>query len=448
MDDLLAARSQMAMSLAFHIVFAVFGVGLPLLAAGAEGLGLALTRAGRDDEGAAWIALARRWGKGTAILFAVGAVSGTVLSFELGLLWPAFMAHAGPVIGMPFSLEGFAFFFEAILLGIWLYGWDRTPALAHWLAGVGVAVSGAASAGFVVCANAWMNTPAGFTLGPDGALADVDPVAAMFNPSWSGQVAHMLVASPLATGFAVAGVHAYYLLRQRGDVAFHTRALGLALAVGGLAAFAQPLTGHLLGEQLAHNQPVKLAALEGLWQTTRGAPLTLGGWVDEGAEVTRYGIEVPGALSLLATGAFDGEVQGLKAFPADERPPVGITHLAYQVMLASAGILGGTAAIAGVTAVIRRRVPTDRWLLALIVAASPWGIVGIEAGWTATEVGRQPWVIRGILRTADAVTPMPGLAWPFALFTALYLMLAWMTILLLRRQFHHAPGYPHPPVPR
>ncbi|MEQ1506942.1 MAG: cytochrome ubiquinol oxidase subunit I, partial [Myxococcota bacterium] len=424
MDDLLAARSQMAMSLAFHMVFATFGVGLPLLTTCAEGIGLV-----RRDP--AWIELAYRWGKGTAILFAVGAVSGTVLSFELGLLWPGFMAHAGPVIGMPFSLEGFAFFFEAIFLGIWLYGRDRIGPVAHWLAGLGVTVSGAASSAFVVCANAWMNTPTGFTLGPDGAVIDVDPVAAMFNPSWFGQVLHMAVAAPLATGFAVAGVHGYYLLRRRGDVGFHTRALALALAVGGLAAAAQPLTGHVLGEQLAHTQPVKLAALEGLWDTTRRAPFTVGGWVDEAAETTRYGLELPGLLSFVATGDLDGEVLGLRAFPPDERPPVAVTHLAYQLMLASAGILGGTAALFGAVAAARRRIPTDRWLLLVVVAASPWGMIGIEAGWTATEVGRQPWVIRGFLRTADAVTPMPGLAAPFALFTALYVFLAVMTVILL-----------------
>jgi cytochrome bd ubiquinol oxidase subunit I len=431
MTDLLAARSQMAMSLGFHMIYATFGIGLPLLLVIAEA---AFLRTG--DRG--WRVLAERWAKGTAILFAVGAVSGTVLSFELGLLWPGFMRFAGPIIGMPFSLEGFAFFFEAIFLGVYLYGGDRITDVQRLLAGIGIAVSGAASGAFVVCANAWMNTPTGFVLDAGGALVDVDPWVAMFNPSALGQVLHMLVASWLATGFATAGVHAWYLRKSPGN-RFHVRGLALGLVVGVAATALQPVTGHVLGEALAHNQPVKLAALEGLWDTTRNAPFTLGGWPDETSETTPWALEIPGLLSLLATGTLDGEVRGLREVPPEDRPPVLVTHLAYQAMLGAMAVCALTSLAAAVLAVRARGVPVDRPFLTWVAATAPVGMIGIEAGWTATEVGRQPWVVSGVLRTADAVTPMPGLTVPFLGFTVLYLVLGVFTVLLLRRQFHHSP---------
>lgn len=432
MEDLLAARSQMALSLAFHMVFATAGIGMPLLMVLAEGLWL------RTRE-PLWLELARRWAKGTAILFAVGAVSGTVLSFELGLLWPSFMELAGPIIGLPFTLEGFAFFFEAIFLGIWLYGWERVPPLVHWLTGVGVAVSGAASGMFVVCANAWMNTPAGFTLSPDGTLLDVDPVAAMLNPSAVGQALHMWMASYVATAWLVAGVHAALLLPDRSH-RFHRLALGLALVVAGVTTALQPLTGHVVAEAVATNQPAKLAALEGLWETQTRAPFTLLGWVDEEAGVTSHGIEIPGLLSLLAHGDLDAEVMGLNDVPAADRPPVLVTHVAYQIMLGCAGAMAATTAAVVAWAALRRRVPDHTALLWLVIATAPLGMLAIEAGWTATEVGRQPWVIVGYLRTADAVTPMPGLWGPFLMFTALYFGLSILTGLMLLRQFRHSPS--------
>src|ERR687896_1715479 len=223
MSDLLAARSQMAMSLAFHIVFAVVGIGMPVLMVLAE-------RRWQKTGDPICLELARRWAKGTAILFAVGAVSGTVLSFELGLLWPGFMEAAGPIIGMPFSLEGFAFFTEAIFLGVYLYGWKRISPRAHLLAGILVAVSGAASGIFVVIANAWMNSPTGFDL-VDGQIVNVDPIAAMMNPMAFQQTLHMTLASYTATGFGVAGIHAFLLLFDR-ENAFHRRALSAALVLG------------------------------------------------------------------------------------------------------------------------------------------------------------------------------------------------------------------------
>jgi cytochrome d ubiquinol oxidase subunit I len=420
----------MAMSLAFHIVFAVVGIGMPLLMVISEGLWLR----SRDP---VWLELTRRWAKGTAIFFAVGAVSGTVLSFELGLLWPGFMAHAGPIIGMPFSLEGFAFFLEAIFLGIYLYGWDRVPPRAHWLAGVVVAVSGALSGIFVVTANAWMNTPAGFDW-VDGRAVNVDPVAAMLNPAAFQQTLHMTIAAYVAVGFAVAGVHAFGLLREPRNL-FHRRAFALALALGGAAAVLQPVSGDISARQVAESQPVKLAAMEGQWETERGAPLRIGGLPDEEAETTRWALEIPRGLSFLATGDLDGEVRGLKSVPRGDRPPVAIVHLAFQLMVACGLFLAAVALLGAALAWRRRRLPDHPAFLRLAIVAAPLGFVAIEAGWVVTEVGRQPWVIHGILRTADAVTPMPGLVVPFTAFTLLYLVLAGIVVVLMRRQVFASP---------
>jgi cytochrome d ubiquinol oxidase subunit I len=301
MSDLLAARSQMAVSLMFHILFAVAGMAMPVMMVASE---VGWRRTGDP----VYLDLTRRWARGTAILFAVGAVSGTVLSFELGLLWPRFMQYAGPLIGMPFSLEGFAFFAEAIFLGIYLYGWDVVPPRAHLAAGVVVALSGALSAVFVVSANAWMNTPAGFDRA-GGGLGHIDPVAAMLNPAAGPEALHMVLAAYAAVGFAVAGIHAGALLRRPGN-RFHRAALAIALLVGGPAAVL---------------------------------------------------------------------------------------------------------------------------LLRCLVAAGPLGLIAIESGWSVTELGRQPWIIQGVMRTADAVTPMPGLTAPFATITAVYLALGAIVVYLLRR---------------
>jgi cytochrome bd ubiquinol oxidase subunit I len=290
MPDILAARSQMGMSLAFHIVFACVGVAMPLLMVIAEWLHL---KTGDD----VYYTLARRWAVGTAIMFAIGAVSGTVLSFELGLLWPRFMKWAGPIIGMPFSLEGFAFFTEAVFLGIYMYGWHRVSPRAHLAAGVLVALSGAASAVFVVIANAWMNTPVGFKL-VAGKPIDIDPLAAFTNPAAFHETIHMTIAAYAATGFAVAGIHAFMLLRDRKNPS-HKKALAIAFAVGALAALAQPLSGDLAAREVARLQPVKMAAFEGLFETKRGAPLAIGGIPDVEARRLRYAIELPDMLSLM-----------------------------------------------------------------------------------------------------------------------------------------------------
>ncbi|MFN8481162.1 MAG: cytochrome ubiquinol oxidase subunit I [Kouleothrix sp.] len=430
MSDFLAARSQMAMSLAFHIIFAAVGIGMPLLMVLAEGLWLRT----RDTT---YLTLAKRWAKGTAILFAVGAVSGTVLSFELGLLWPGFMRFAGPIIGMPFSLEGFAFFTEAIFLGIYLYGWKRVPPRMHLFAGIMTAISGAISGVFVVMANAWMNSPVGFRL-ENGQPVDIDPIAAMFNPNWFQQTLHMTIAAYLATAAAVAGIHAFMLLRHTND-RFHRRALGIALGMLVVSAILQPISGDHSAKIVAEVQPAKLAALEAQFQTERAAPLRIGGIPDPATETTKFAIEIPGGLSFLAHGDFNAEVIGLDQFPPDERPNTVLVHLSFQLMVACGFALMGLGLLSTWFAWRRKRLPDQRWLLWLMVLAGPLGFIAIEAGWMVTELGRQPWVIYNVVRTADSVTPMPGLIVPFITFTLLYIFLAVVVAWLMWTQIINAP---------
>ncbi|HKN66304.1 MAG TPA: cytochrome ubiquinol oxidase subunit I [Gemmatimonadaceae bacterium] len=443
MSDLLAARSQMAVSLAFHIIFAEVGIAMPLMMTIAEWRWL---RSG--DE--VYLDLAKRWAKGTAILFAVGAVSGTVLSFELGLLWPGFMRYAGAIIGMPFSLEGFAFFTEAIFLGVYLYGWDRIPARAHLFSGLLVAVSGALSGIFVVIANAWMNAPTGFRI-VNGQPTDVDPIAAMGNAAALSQTIHMTIAAYAATTLAVAGIHAYVLRRRGGTplteplARFHRAAIAVTLSIGIPAAILQPISGDLSARFVARFQPVKLAAMEGQFETEQGAPLRIGGLPDMDRRETRFALEIPHALSLLAFHDHNATVRGLNAFPRADWPPVPIVHIAFQGMVALGTAMALVAVWAAVVAIRRRALryeSTDRALLLALVIVAPFGFLATEAGWFTTEVGRQPWIVYGVLRTRDAVTPMPGLIIPFALVTALYCALGVIVVWLLWRQIVKTSGEP------
>ncbi|HUS66764.1 MAG TPA: cytochrome ubiquinol oxidase subunit I [Kofleriaceae bacterium] len=414
MSELLAARAQMAMSLGFHIVFAAIGMAMPLFMVIAE-------IRFRQTKEAEYLALARAWAKGTAVLFAVGAVSGTVLSFELGLLFPRFMKLAGPLVGMPFSLEGFAFFAEGIFLGIYLYGWDKVRPGLHVLAGVIVTLSGLASAVFVIIANAWMNAPTGFRL-VDGQLTDIDPIAAMRTPFALHEALHMVLAAFMATGFAAAAIHA--AARRRAPAStFHQKALAIALAVAIPATLAQPLVGHYAGQVVARHQPLKLAAMERLERTQSNAPLRIGPF------------EIPSGLSLLAFNRPGAVVTGLDAFPRADWPSP-VVRVAWQAMVGIGTALAGLAFWALFLRLRRRAAWLDgrRFLFALILAG-PLGFLAIEAGWVVTEVGRQPWVVYGVLRTADSVTPMPGLIVPCVTFTLVYLGLAAAVVAVLRHQF-------------
>ena len=432
MTDLLAARLQMAVSLGFHIIFAVVGIGMPALMVWSEWRWLRT----REE---VYLRLARQWAKGTAIFFAVGAVSGTVLSFELGLLWPTFMEYAGPLIGMPFSLEGFAFFTEAIFLGVYLYGWERVSERAHLAAGVLVAISGLASAVFVMSVNGWMNSPTGLELGPGGEVTGVDPVAAMLNPAWVPETLHMVIAAYLATGFAVAGVHAWRTLRE-GPSRFHRKAMGFGLVMGGVMAVLQPISGDVAARFVAEQQPVKLAAMEGQFETEAGAPLRIGGLPDAQAGTTEGALEIPRMLSLLAFHDPDAVVRGLEEFPRELWPPLAPVRIAWQLMVAIGLFLAGLSVVAAWRWWRGADPLGERWLLVSLVAAAPLGFVGIEAGWVVTEVGRQPWIIQGIMRTEEAVTSMPAVETTFLGFTLLYLLLGAVVAVLVRRMVIEEPG--------
>ncbi|MBT1705217.1 cytochrome ubiquinol oxidase subunit I [Chryseosolibacter indicus] len=429
MDNFLAARSQMALSLGFHIIYACIGMVMPFFMAVSHYKWLRT-----NDEG--YKNLTKAWSKGVAIFFATGAVSGTMLSFELGLLWPSFMEHAGPIFGMPFSLEGTAFFIEAIALGFFLYGWDRFNKWFHWFTGVVVGISGLASGILVVSANAWMNSPAGFDF-VNGEYINIDPIKAMFNKAWFSQSLHMTLAAFAATGFAVAGVHAAMILQNK-NVLFHSRAFKIAGFFGAVAAILQPLSGDISAKDVAERQPAKLAAMEAHYHTTRKAPLLIGGIPDPEKKEVSYAIELPGMLSFLAHGDINAEVKGLDQIPVEEHPPVPIVHYAFQVMV-GIGVFLMALSITFFIALRKKQLLQRRWLLVLFAIAIPLGFIAVEAGWTVTEVGRQPWIIHGIMRTADAVTPMPGIAWSFYLFTLIYISLTVVVIFLLNRQIKMVP---------
>jgi cytochrome bd ubiquinol oxidase subunit I len=425
MNDLLAARTQMAFSLGFHIIFACIGMTMPVLMAFSEWRWL---RTGKE----VFLDITKAWSKGVAIFFAVGAVSGTVLSFELGLLWPTFMQHAGAIIGMPFSWEGTAFFVEAIALGIFLYGWNKLGRWMHWISGIIVGISGVLSGIFVVSANAWMNSPAGFDW-VNGKAINIDPVKAMFNPAWFSESIHMILAAFISTAFAVAGVHAFLLLK-RGKNAFHAQAVKTALIFGSVAALLQPLSGDHSAKDVAKRQPEKLAALEGLYKTGRHVELLIGGIPDDKEEKVNYAIRIPGALSYLAKGDVNAEVTGLDKYAKEDRPPVVITHLAFQLMVAIGFLLAFVSLLYLLFSLRWRTILMKNWWLRLIAFTTPLGFIAVEAGWTVTETGRQPWIIYGIMRTRDAVSPMPGLHYSFYVITIVYLLLSFIIIWLMKRQ--------------
>jgi len=424
MENLDAARLQMAFTLIFHIVFACIGMVMPFFMVVSHYKWLKT----RDS---LYLTLTKSWQKGVAIFFVTGAVSGTALSFELGLLWPEFMKHAGPIIGMPFSLEGAAFFVEAIALGFYLYGWNKLPERFHWFTGIIIGVSGVASGILVVAANGWMNSPSGFDY-VNGQFFNIDPVAAMLNDAWLTQALHMTLAAFTATGFAVAGIHAYQIYKNR-KVELHTKAFKIAITFGAIAAILQPISGDISAKDIAQRQPVKLAAMEAHYHTEKGAPLYIGGVVDDQNQEVKYKIALPGMLSFLAFGDFNAEVQGLNDFPEDEKPNVAIVHYAFQVMVG----IGGLLMLAGILYFIS--IKKRKWLLQskywlFFIVLAPLGFIALEAGWIVTEVGRQPWIIHKIMRTKDAVTPMPGIVVSFYTYVVVYLILSVAVTWLMIRQ--------------
>ncbi len=435
MDSLLAARAQMEVSLAFHMIFSAIGIALPIFMCIAEGLHI------RTGE-AHYRELAQKWGKATSLLFAIGAVSGTALSFELGLLWPRFMAFAGAIIGSAFALEGYAFFLEAIFLGLYLYGWERLSPRTHWLCGLCVAVSGTMSGVLVIAANAWMQVPGGFVL-EAGRPEHIDPLAPFKSPAWMTMSVHTTLAAYIAVGFAIAGIYALGVIRGRKD-AYHRSAISIALAVAASAALAQIVSGDVSARMVARYQPVKLAAMEAHYVTSGNVPLVVGGLVDAEHGEVRYGLKIPSGLSLLVAHDRDATIPGLDRAPRSERPPVGVVHAAFDVMVACGFALAGLGCW---FALMRLRRRTDfaesRWLLRALVVASPLGFVALEAGWMVAEVGRQPWVIDHVMRTADAVTPAQGVPLTFFVFCVLYALLGTVLVVLLRRLATGRADAPH-----
>ena len=430
------ARVETGFSLAFHIVFAVFGVGLPWLLLFTEGRWL-------KTGDPVWLALTRKWSRVMAVLFAIGAVSGTVLSFEFGLLWPAFMARYGGVLGLPFTLEAFAFFAEAIFVGLYLYGWKRLSPRAHWLTLWPIAISGTLSTLFIVTANSWMQVPTGIKE-VGGKVVSAEPLAPLTGPGALPESLHMLLAALMCTGGVVAAVYAVGMLRGRRD-AYHRRGFRVGLVTVLAMAPLQLVIGDLAARVVEKYQPAKLAAMEALTHTQSHAPLTLGGIYDPNTGKTRFGIEIPDGLSLL-TGFRTGKtIRGLDILPAGQQPATPVVHLAFDTMVGGGMAILGLAALLTVVALGRRRrgvrplIPLSRpWLLAGGLTG-PAAMAAMLAGWEVTEAGRQPWIVYGRMTVREAATTSGGIGWSLIATVVVYLGLATALVLILRRLATGAP---------
>ena len=422
-DYLFQARQMQALSFAVHIPLVCFGIAFPALVVFTEWLWL---RTGDP----LYRTLAKRWSKVMIALFAVGVVTGTILSFELGLLWPNFMATFGAVFGVAFTLEGFSFFVEAIFIAIYVYGWDRLSSRSHFLCGIPVLVAGFSGSLFVISVNAWMNHPTGFTL-RDGEAVDVHPFAALFGNSYFWhELIHMYLAGYIVAGFVVASVYAWGWLRGRRG-RYERAALVIPLTVAALAAPVQIVVGDWAARDVAETQPIKLAALEGLDKTTKGASEHVLGWYENGQ--VKYGIEIPRLLSLLAFHDPNATVRGLDTVPVDDQPPVNVVRMAFQTMVG----IGSALALLGLFYLYvwfrRRRLPQSVWFYRCLVAAGPLSLVALIAGWVTTEVGRQPWVVYDVMRTSDAVTGASGIPVGYTALAVVYLGLGGAVVWILRR---------------
>ena len=422
-DYLFEARQMQALSFAVHIPLVCFGIAFPAFVLLLEGLWL---RTGAPI----YRTIAKRWSKVMLALFAVGVVTGTILSFDLGLLWPNFMATFGEVFGLGFTLEAFSFFLEAIFIAIYVYGWDRLSPRAHFLSGIPVVVAGFTGSLMVLTVNAWMNSPGGFTL-VDGRVSDVRPLEALFGNDYLWhELIHMYLAGYLVAGFLTASVYAWGWLRGRRG-RYERIALVVPLTIAALAAPVQIVVGDWAARSVAREQPTKLAAFEGLYETEAGAPVHLGGWYD-GDEI-RYGIPLPRLLSLLSFHDPSARVEGLEEAPADERPPVNVVRIAFQTMVGIGFVLAGISAFYVFVWLRRKRLPHSIWFYRAVVAAGPLSVVALIAGWVTTEVGRQPWVVYGQMRTEEAVTNASGVPVGYASLVLVYAGLLAAIVWILRR---------------
>jgi cytochrome d ubiquinol oxidase subunit I len=420
--DLIAARSQMAFTLGFHIILASLGVAIPTIVLIANAIGLR-----RGDPAA--LLLARRWSTVMAVTFAVGAVTGTVLSFEMGLLWPGLMGRFAGAFGIAFAIEGLFFFLEAIFIAIYIYGWRRLSPGAHFLSGIPVAIAGIGGTFSVVSANSWMNQPAGFVLGPDARVASVAPLEVIFNRATFYEVPHMLVAGYMVTGFLLASVYAVALLRGHAD-RYVRLGFVIPFTVAAVLAPIQVLVGDFAARSVFQDQPSKFAAMELIMTTGPDQSETIGGILVDGRLVG--GIEIPGLASLLAGFSTDTVITGFDQIPVDQRPPATIVHLAWDAMVG----IGSALVLLALWALIlwrrRRDYASARWFLRAASVAGIAAIIALESGWIVTEVGRQPWVVYQVLRTADAVTQTGGVPATFASVIVLYTVLGIATFLALR----------------
>ena len=447
MSGLVVARVETAFSLSFHIVFAVFGVGLPWLVLYAE-------RRWLKTGDQVWYALTRKWARVMAVLFAIGAVSGTVLSFEFGLLWPTFMATYGGAIGLMFTLEAFAFFTEAIFMGLYLYGWKRLSPRAHWLTLWPIAIAGTLSTMFIVMANAWMNNPVGIGVSHGKVVADPWKIFAS-STSWT-EVTHMLIAALMCTGGAVAAVYAVGMLRGRRD-RYHRNGLNLGMAVILILAPIQLIVGDFAARDVATTQPAKLAAMEGHYDTSGHVPLTVGGFYDNQTHQLVGGIKIPDGLSLLLHFQPGAVVTGLDKTPANQQPMTAVVHLAFDTMVGLGSLIILIAAWGALRwwRSRRRRITpriahTRLWLWAAALSG-PAAMVAMLAGWEVTEGGRQPWIVYQHMLVADAATKTTGLGWALLATILIYLGLAVALVLILRRLASGAPpdlDDTQPPQPR
>jgi cytochrome d ubiquinol oxidase subunit I len=420
---LLEARQMQALSFAVHIPLVAFGISFPAMVLFVEWLWL---RSGDR----LYRTLAQRWTRVMVALFAVGVITGTILSFEMGLLWPNFTATFGGVFGLGFAIEGFSFFMEAIFIGIYVYGWGRLSPRAHFVTGLPIVVTGFTGSLTVISVNAWMNHPGGFQL-RGGKVIDIHPLKALFANSYLWhELVHMYIAGYIVSGFLVAGAYAFARLRGRWG-RYERTALAIPLTIAALASPVQVLVGDWAARDVATTQPTKLAAFEGLGETRRGAPEHLLGWYSDGR--VKYGIAIPHALSFLAFHSWNARVQGLDAVPASQRPPVNVVRVAFQLMVGIGTLLALLGVAYLVVRIRRKRLPESRLFYRAVVAAGPLALVALIAGWVTTEVGRQPWVVYRVMPTADAVTGAQGIPIGYATLAATYVAVACGVAWVLRR---------------
>jgi len=422
------ARAQMAFTLASHIILVPLGVSWACMTLVANWKAIR-----HDDQDA--LLLAQRWSKYMAVTFAVGAVTGTVLTFEFGLLWPKFMGKWGAAFGIPFSVEGLFFFLEAIFIALYIFGWKRLRPWPHFWTGVPIVVAGIGGTLSVVAANAWMNEPAGFTLNKAGEVVDVDPLKVFFNDAWPYEASHMLVAAYLVGGFLIASVYAAAMLKGRRD-RYHRLGFLIPFTVAAIATPIQMAVGDTLARWVYNNEPTKFAAIELVPETDSDVPETLLGRINDDGEV-EGGIPIPGLASILSdpSEGTSTVVQGLDEFPADERPntrEVNTVHLAWDVMVGLGTLLFLLSAWYGLSWLFRRDMPRSRLFLWAASAAGVAGVLAMEAGWTVTEVGRQPWVVRDHMKVEDAATTNDGVWITFIAVVVIYLALATTVVLVLR----------------